>query len=83
MIVRYVSRDRTPVIKEANWGHIVFVAFDHVSLEEESSERDLTEIFTAAQMTMQPMGFGSGKCDIQGNHFFLLEEKKNALKSVI
>lgn len=32
---------------------------------------------------MQPMGFGSGKCDIQGNHFFLLEEKKNALKSVI
>lgn len=33
-------------------------------------------------MTIQPMAFGSGKCVIQENHFFLLEKKKNALKSV-
>lgn len=83
MLIKYVSGDRTPVSMEVDWRHVVFVAFDHVSLEEESSERDLTRIFTATQMTIQPMGFDSGKCDIQGNHFFLPEKEKNALKSVI
>lgn len=54
MLVRYVSGDRIPVSKEVNLNHVVFVAFDHVSLEEESSESDLTEIFTVTQMTLHP-----------------------------
>lgn len=61
MLVIHVPGDRKHISKEVNVSHVVFVAFDYVNLEEESSERDLREILTVTQMTLHPLGFGSGK----------------------